>query len=197
MCHLHTHLAQWEQAIEWCGKSIASGRANFFPFVDLAAANAWAGHDKEAKEAAAQLQKVYPGFTVQTWGRHPLDRRSELQRAISADRRRPAQGGPAGGGEEDGLIQTRPLSRRERGRGEGTYGFRSTLILRVTSAGIRRRRKSSPGAIRAGHAFAARSSGGKRRSIVLSSTSIVIRPNSSWKSMASSTNGFPTTMRGD
>ena len=32
----------------------------------LAAANAWAGHDKEAKEAAAQLQKVYPGFTVQT-----------------------------------------------------------------------------------------------------------------------------------
>ena len=38
-----------------------------FPLVDLAAANAWAGHDKEAKEAAAQLQKVYPGFTVQTW----------------------------------------------------------------------------------------------------------------------------------
>jgi adenylate cyclase len=35
--------------------------------VGLAAANAWAGHDKQAKEAAAQLQKVYPGFTVQTW----------------------------------------------------------------------------------------------------------------------------------
>ena len=31
----------------------------------LAAANAWAGHMKEAKDAAAQLQKVYPGFTVQ------------------------------------------------------------------------------------------------------------------------------------
>ena len=39
----------------------------FFPLAVLAAANAWAGHDKEAKEAAAQLQKVYPGFTVQTW----------------------------------------------------------------------------------------------------------------------------------
>ena len=39
----------------------------FIPLVVLAAANAWAGHDKEAKEAAAQLQKVYPGFTVQTW----------------------------------------------------------------------------------------------------------------------------------
>ena len=67
MCHLHTHLAQWEQAIEWCSKSIAGNPQNCFPFVDLAAANAWAGHDKEAKDAAAQLQKVYPGFTVQTW----------------------------------------------------------------------------------------------------------------------------------
>ena len=67
MCHNHTHLAQWEQAIEWCSRSTAGDPTNFFPLVDLAAANAWAGHDKEAKEAAAQLQKVYPGFTVQTW----------------------------------------------------------------------------------------------------------------------------------
>jgi hypothetical protein len=67
MCHLYTHLAQWELAIEWCGKSIASDPQNWFPFVDLAAANAWAGHDKEAKDAAAQLRKLYPGFTVQTW----------------------------------------------------------------------------------------------------------------------------------
>ena len=83
-CHLHTHLAQWEQAIEWCGKSIASGSQIPYLFVDLAAANAWAGHDKEAKEAAAQLQKVYPGFTVQTWAGIALVRRSDLQRAISA-----------------------------------------------------------------------------------------------------------------
>jgi adenylate cyclase len=67
MCDLHAKLAQWEQAIEWCGKSIAGGNQSFFPFVDLAAANAWAAHDKEAKETVAQLQKVYPGFTVQTW----------------------------------------------------------------------------------------------------------------------------------
>jgi adenylate cyclase len=74
MCHVHTHLAQWDQAIEWCNKSIASGNQSFLPLVDLAAANAWAGHDKEAKEAAAQLQKVYPGFTVQTWaGMHWSD----------------------------------------------------------------------------------------------------------------------------
>ena len=67
MCHAHTHLAQWEQAIEWCNKAVAGLPQVFYPLVDLAAANAWAGHDKEAKEAAAQLQKVYPGFTVQTW----------------------------------------------------------------------------------------------------------------------------------
>ena len=60
-------MAQWEQAIEWCNKAHAGAPENWYPLVDLAAANAWAGHDKEAKEAAAQLQKVYPGFTVQTW----------------------------------------------------------------------------------------------------------------------------------
>ena len=70
MCHLHSHLAQWELAIEWCNKSTAGDPTNFFPLVDLAAANAWLGHDKEAKEAVAQLQKVYPGFTVQTWAGH-------------------------------------------------------------------------------------------------------------------------------
>ena len=46
----------------------------FFPYVELAAANAWAGHDKEAKETVAQLQKLNPGYTVQTWaGMHWSD----------------------------------------------------------------------------------------------------------------------------
>ena len=67
VCHLHSHFAQWEQAIEWCNKAVAGGPQNWYAFVDLAAANAWAGHEKEAKEAVARLQKAYPGFTVQTW----------------------------------------------------------------------------------------------------------------------------------
>ena len=29
ICHLHTHLAQWEQAIEWCNKSIAGDPQSF------------------------------------------------------------------------------------------------------------------------------------------------------------------------
>ena len=67
MCALHNYLAQWDQAIPWCEKSIAGMPQVFQTYAMLAAANAWAGHDKEAKDAAAQLQKVQPGFTVQTW----------------------------------------------------------------------------------------------------------------------------------
>jgi TolB-like protein/DNA-binding winged helix-turn-helix (wHTH) protein len=67
MCVFHAQLAQWEQAIQWCSKSAAGQPEVFYPLVLLASANAWVGHDKEAKDAAAQLQKVYPGFTVQTW----------------------------------------------------------------------------------------------------------------------------------
>jgi adenylate cyclase len=74
MCILHAHLAHWEEAIPWCNRAAAGLPQLFFPFVFLASANAWAGHDKEAKEAAAQLQKVWPGFTVQTWaGMHWSD----------------------------------------------------------------------------------------------------------------------------
>ena len=40
----------------------------------LAVANAWDGHDKEAKDAVAELRKVDPAFTVQTTaGWHPSD----------------------------------------------------------------------------------------------------------------------------
>jgi adenylate cyclase len=67
MCDLHAMLAHWDEAIPWCEKSITGQPQVFYPYVLLAAANAWAGHDKEAKEAAAELQKLYPGFTVQTW----------------------------------------------------------------------------------------------------------------------------------
>jgi tetratricopeptide (TPR) repeat protein len=67
MCHLHTHLAQWGEAIDRCSRAATSLPGVWYPLVDLVAANAWAGHDKEAKDAAAQLQKTYPGFTVLTF----------------------------------------------------------------------------------------------------------------------------------
>src|SRR3984957_10524255 len=74
ICGLHAHLAQWEQAIEWCEKAHAGGPEFWYPLAELAAANPWTAHHKEPKEAPAQPQKVYPGFTVQTWaGRHRSD----------------------------------------------------------------------------------------------------------------------------
>jgi TolB-like protein/Flp pilus assembly protein TadD len=75
LCYLHNNLAQWEQAIEWCEKALANNvkeRRN--ALAALAVANAWAGHDKEAKDAVAELRKVDPAFTVQTIaGWHPSD----------------------------------------------------------------------------------------------------------------------------
>ena len=67
-------MAQWEQGIEWCNRGSAGGPGNSLTLVHLAAANAWAGHDKEAKEAVVQLQKLSPGFTVQKYaGMHFSD----------------------------------------------------------------------------------------------------------------------------
>jgi tetratricopeptide (TPR) repeat protein len=66
MCYLHAHLAQWEQAIEWCNKSAAANSRYWPAFMGLAAAHVWLGHMKEAQDAAAEAQKVYPGLTVQT-----------------------------------------------------------------------------------------------------------------------------------
>ena len=72
ICHFHSHLAQWEQAIEWCNKSVASGNETQWPYTDLAAAHGWLGHMKEAKEAAAQVLKYDPDFTIQGWIESPL-----------------------------------------------------------------------------------------------------------------------------
>ncbi len=73
ICHLHSHLAHWEQAIEWCNKSVASGNQTQWPYADLAAAHSWLGHMNEAKEAAAQVLKYEPGFTIQGWINHWSD----------------------------------------------------------------------------------------------------------------------------
>jgi hypothetical protein len=67
-------LAQWEQAITWCDKALAGAPETLYAWVHLAAANAWAGHGKEASEAVAQLLKIHPGYTVQTYaGTHFSD----------------------------------------------------------------------------------------------------------------------------
>lgn len=62
MCALHAHLAQWKETIEWRDKAVANGDRTVWPLAELASANAWLSNLKEAKEAAAQAQNIYPGF---------------------------------------------------------------------------------------------------------------------------------------
>jgi adenylate cyclase len=67
ICDAHAHLAQWEQTIEWCRKSIATGPPNVWAYAELAAAYGWTGRDAEARAAVAELLKLTPGYTVQSW----------------------------------------------------------------------------------------------------------------------------------
>jgi hypothetical protein len=60
-------LAEWEKAVEWCHKALATNVEPWIPYVDLAAANGWLGNEAGAKAAVAGLLNLKPGFTVQDW----------------------------------------------------------------------------------------------------------------------------------
>jgi adenylate cyclase len=93
LCHANTHLARDAQAIEWCLKSLATGKTFYFAYVDLASAYAWRGQNAEAAAAVAELLKLRPGFTVQTLvqeGSGTSDNpafRKEFQRIVEGARR--------------------------------------------------------------------------------------------------------------
>ena len=93
LCHANTHLARDTSAIEWCNKSIATGKTFFFAYVDLASAYAWRGQKAEAAAAVGELRKLRPGFTVETLEQegsaasgNPAFRR-EYQRIVEGVRR--------------------------------------------------------------------------------------------------------------
>ena len=67
ICHLHSHLAQWEQAIEHCRLAAQGASYLWLPYADLVAANAWLGRDTEAKAALADLLKLKPDMTAQAY----------------------------------------------------------------------------------------------------------------------------------
>jgi adenylate cyclase len=93
LCHANTHLARDAQAIDWCLKSIATGKTFWFAYVDLASAYAWRGQQAEAAAAVAELLKLRPGFTVKTMvqeGSETSDNpafRKEFQRIVEGARR--------------------------------------------------------------------------------------------------------------
>ena len=66
ICPLHAHLAQWDQAIEWRRKSIAT-HPFLQAYIDVAAACAWTSRDADARAAVADLLKLRPGYTVRQW----------------------------------------------------------------------------------------------------------------------------------
>ena len=66
-CIAHAYLAEWDQAIEWCEKSVVSNPALPWPYGALAGAYGWLGRAAEANAAAAEFQKRFPGFTVQKY----------------------------------------------------------------------------------------------------------------------------------
>ena len=66
-CSAHAHLAQWDQAIEWCEKSIASNPTFPWSHADLAAAYGWLGRSAEAKSAVAELRKLMPDFDARQY----------------------------------------------------------------------------------------------------------------------------------
>jgi TolB-like protein len=65
LCHANTHLARDAQAIDWCLKSMATGKTFWFAYVDLASAYAWRGQSAEATAAVAEILTLRPGYTVQ------------------------------------------------------------------------------------------------------------------------------------
>jgi adenylate cyclase len=67
ICHAHAHMGEWEKAIDWCRKSVATDAGFWIPYLDLAAAYGWLGREAEAKAAMASLHKLMPGYTVQKW----------------------------------------------------------------------------------------------------------------------------------
>ncbi|WP_167407104.1 adenylate/guanylate cyclase domain-containing protein [Bradyrhizobium forestalis] len=66
VCHAHSHLAHYDEAIDWCSRSIAVNPF-WIAYADLAAANALTGHEHEAHAAVAELRRLRPNYTVALW----------------------------------------------------------------------------------------------------------------------------------
>ena len=92
-CHAHTHLARDAATIEWCLKSIATGKMFWHVWVDLASAYAWRGQTAEAAAAVAEILKLRPGLTVQQMAEEAFASsdnetfRKEYQRIIAGVRK--------------------------------------------------------------------------------------------------------------
>ena len=67
VCSAHNHLAEWDQAIDWCQKSAATNPATYWPYYELAAAYGWLGRPGDAANAVAELRKRRPEASAQDY----------------------------------------------------------------------------------------------------------------------------------
>ena len=87
MCDAYAHMAKWEQAAEWCEKSVASNPGSLRARFDLAAAYGWLGRSVEAHAAVAEIQNLIPDFTVQRYLEYPYRWRSGNETWKTEDQR--------------------------------------------------------------------------------------------------------------
>ena len=111
ICHLHSHLAQWEQAIEHCRLAAQGPPWLWFIYADIIASNARLRRDAEAKAALADLLKRKPDMTAQAYvaAAATYSDNAVFTEQIAHGRGH-AQGRTAGGRSQDELIFCRPPS---------------------------------------------------------------------------------------
>ena len=66
------HLAEWEQAVEWCEKSIATNANYWNPHVDLVSANGWLHRDADARQAIDEAPQTEARIYRAVLGEHEM-----------------------------------------------------------------------------------------------------------------------------
>ncbi|MEH2513132.1 adenylate cyclase [Nitrobacteraceae bacterium AZCC 1564] len=67
LCHAHVHLKEYAEAIDQCRRATNLNPVFWLPYIDLIVAYDSLGRPEEARQALADLYRVWPGFTVQRY----------------------------------------------------------------------------------------------------------------------------------
>ena len=67
LCHAHLHLHEYGEAIEECRRSVNLNKLYGYAYIDLVSAYGATGQLEQARQALAELNKIRPNFTVQSY----------------------------------------------------------------------------------------------------------------------------------
>jgi adenylate cyclase len=65
LCHAHTHVREYIEAINECRRSINLNEAQWYAYVDLVVAYGAIGQPEQSKQALDELYRMRPGFTIE------------------------------------------------------------------------------------------------------------------------------------